>query len=274
MNRLTKSMEQQWMDNGYLHLKNVIPKDEAAGCLEAANEVIARYEKDKPQVRDKGVYTIIQALEHTGGIDGLMDHPNLFGIILDLMGPYLQIMGSQIYVRYPNDTGENLSGWHTDAGRSLAQIRVTPDSLPLNFKIQFFLTDIPEENHANFCVVPGSHRRPVPEGGFPRGQTPAGAVQLIAEAGDCAIFPNTLWHAVAANESDVVRRSVTFRYGQMWCRAYDYEKCPEEVLARMTPRRRRLMGDMGENYTATDYFKPNDQIEVIMDGLDFECPHV
>ena len=32
----------------------------------------------------------------------------------------------------------------------------------------------------------------------------------------------------------------------MWCRPYDYEKCPEEVLSRMTPRRRRLMGDMGE----------------------------
>ena len=82
---------------------------------------------------------------------------------------------------------------------------------------------------------------------------------------------------MAPNLSDTVRRSITFRYGQMWCRAYDYEKCPEKVLARMTPRRRRLMGDMGdmgENYTATDYFKPKDQIEIIMDGLDFECPHV
>ncbi|MGA1195320.1 MAG: phytanoyl-CoA dioxygenase family protein [Candidatus Latescibacterota bacterium] len=274
MNRLTKSMQKQWMDDGYLHLKQVIPKAEVASCLAAANEVIARYEKDKPQVREKGVYTIIQALEHTSGIDCLMDHPNLFGIILDLMGPYLQIMGSQVYVRYPSEKKDNLLGWHTDAGRSLGQIRVTPDSLPLNFKIQFFLTDIPEENHANFCVVPGSHRRPVPEGGLPRDETPAGALQLIAEAGDCAIFPNTLWHAVAPNHSDVVRRSVTFRYGQMWCRPYDYEKCPEEVLARMTPRRRRLMGDMGEKYTATDYFKPHDQIDVIMDGLDFECPHV
>ncbi len=272
MNRLSKSMRQQWQEQGYLHIKNAIPKGEAAGYLASANDAIARYEAENPHAREKGVYTIIQTLFRTDGIDGLMDHPNLFGIILDLMGPYLQIMGSQIYVRYPNDKDDHLIGWHTDAGRSLAQIRVTPDSLPLNFKIQFFLTDILDENCANFCLVPGSHRRAMPN--LPRRETPPGAIQLIAEAGDCAIFPNTLWHAVAPNHSDVVRRSITFRYGQMWCRPYDYETCPKGVLARMTPRRRRLMGDMGANYTATDYFKPHDQIAVMMDGLDFKCSNV
>ena len=51
------------------------------------------------------------------------------------------------------------------------------------------------------------------------------------------------------------------------------------MLQRMTPRRRRLMGDMGpdalqngENQ-ATDYFKPVDQIETMMEGYEFECPH-
>jgi len=156
MNHLSKSMRQQWQEQGYLHLKNVIPKDEAAEYLDAANEVIAKYEAKYPQVLEKGVYTIIQTLFRTNRIDGLMDHPNLFGVILDLMGPYIQIMGSQIYVRYPNDKSDNLIGWHTDAGRSLAQIRVTPDSLPLNFKIQFFLTDIPHENCANFCLCPAA----------------------------------------------------------------------------------------------------------------------
>jgi hypothetical protein len=271
MNRLSKSMLQQWLAEGYLHIKNAISKEDAANCLEAANGVIERFEAENPELREKGGYPIMQTLFRTEGFDGLMDHPNLFGIVLDLMGPYLRIMGSEIYVRYPEG---KMPGWHTDAGRSLAQVLVAPDSLPLNFKIQFFLTDIPEEYHANFCVVPGTHRQPTPEGGFSRKESPPGAVQLIAEAGDCAIFPNTLWHSVAPNKSGTVRRSVTFRYGQMWCRPFDYEKCPEEVLARMTARRRRLMGDMGKNYTATDYFKPKDQIEVIMEGLDFECPHV
>ena len=79
---------------------------------------------------------------------------------------------------------------------------------------------------------------------------------------------------MAPNHSENVRRSFTLRYGQMWTRPFDYEKCPTEILARMTPRRRRMMGDLGANYTATDYFKPKDQIEVITDGLEFKCPHV
>ncbi len=274
VNRLTKSQRQHWQEQGYLHLKQILPRTEAQGYLEAANTVIERYEKETPDIRQKGVYTIIRTLERTAGLDPLMDHPNLFPVILDLMGPYLQIMGSQIYIRYPNDKQDNLIGWHTDAGPSLRQIRVDRTSLPLNFKIQFFLTDIPAENCANFCLVPGSHRREFLQERPSRGGNPPGAIQLIAEAGDCAIFPNTLWHAVAPNHLDTVRRSVTFRYGQMWCRPYDYETCPPDVLARMTPRRRRLMGDMGEGYTPTDYFKPKDQIEVIMDGLDFECPNV
>ena len=32
----------------------------------------------------------------------------------------------------------------------------------------------------------------------------------------------------------------------------------------MTPRRRRLFGDMGADYHPTDYFKPKDQLEVIL----------
>jgi len=64
----------------------------------------------------------------------------------------------------------------------------------------------------------------------------------------------------------------------MWSRPYDYQICPPSVLDRLSPRRRRLLGDMGDNQQngenqATDYFKPKDQIEVMMEGLDFECPH-
>lgn len=274
INRLTNFQRQQWQKHGYLHLKEVIPRTEIRDYLESANTVIELYERKTPYIREKGFYTIIRALERTNGLDPLMDHPNLFPIILDLMGPYLQIMGSQIYIRYPNNKKGNPIGWHTDAGPSLRQIHVDPTGLPLNFKIQFFLTDIPDENCGNFFLVPSSHRREFPKEGSPRGKNPYGAIQLISKAGDCVIFPNTLWHAVAPNHIDTVRRSVTFRYGQMWCRPYDYETCPTDVLNRMTPRRRRLMGDLGKNYTPTDYFKPKNQIDIIMSGLDFECPHV
>lgn len=172
-----------------------------------------------------------------------------------------------------------LSQWHTDAGPSLGQIHVTEDSLPINLKVQFFLTDIPTEDSANFCVVPGSHRMVLTPPGERGPGWPVGDMQLLVRAGDVAIFPNTLWHGVASNQQvDNLRRSLTFRYGQMWSRPYDYQVCPPSVIDRLSPRRRRLLGDMGSNQQngenqATDYFKPKDQIEVMMEGLDFPCPH-
>jgi hypothetical protein len=197
MDRLSESMRQQWQEQGYLHLKNAIPKDEITRYLAAADKLVARHETEKPESRDTGSYVISQTLFKTAGLDPLIDHSNVLGVILDLMGPYLSVLGSEIYVRHP---GDEPHGWHIDAGRSLGQIRVTPESLPINFKIQFFLTDIPTEDHANFCLVPGSHLRPMPRGekrkprsnwGIGR-DAPDGAIQMIAEAGDCAVFPNTL----------------------------------------------------------------------------------
>ena len=39
-------------------------------------------------------------------------------------------------------------------------------------------------------------------------------------------------------------------------------------MERMTLWQRRLMGDMGLEYTATSYFKPHDQPETMLAGLD------
>ena len=107
-------------------------------------------------------------------------------------------------------------------------------------------------------LVPGSHQEPFPSVSLEKEAFPEEAVQVLAEAGDAVIFPWAQWHAVGPNKTDRIRKSVTFRYGQMWCRPYDYERLPLHVLARITPRRRRLFGDMGENYHPTDYYKPKD----------------
>ncbi len=56
----------------------------------------------------------------------------------------------------PSDA-EALMGFHTDAGPSLQRIHPHSDSLPLQFKIQFFLTDLSEPDQANFMCGPGSH---------------------------------------------------------------------------------------------------------------------
>ena len=99
---------------------------------------------------------------------------------------------------------------------SLQRIHPHPDSLPLQFKIQFFLTDLTEPNQGNFMCVPGSHRVAFPENGFQKGTYPEGAIQVLAEAGDAVIFPMGIVARCGPNQTERIRKSVTFRYGQMW----------------------------------------------------------
>lgn len=262
---LSEIQQKHWQEEGYLLLKQVLSPAEIETILNAVDMVIEEYVQQTPNLQEsrlgKGAFTIIRAIERTNVLDPLTDHPNTFGTILSLMGPYLQIMGTQIYVRHP-DT-EALMGFHTDAGPSMQRIHPHTDSLPLQFKIQFFLTDLSEPDQANFMCVPSSHKKRFPDKRLEKGTYPEGAVQVLAEAGDAVIFPWALWHGVGPNRTKRIRKSVTFRYGQMWCRPYDYDSLPLEVLDRMTPRRRRLFGDMGENPHPTDYYKPKDQIEII-----------
>ncbi|RKU25156.1 hypothetical protein C6497_16545 [Candidatus Poribacteria bacterium] len=262
---LTEDQKKQWHEEGYLILRQVLTSKEIEEVLTAVDEVIESYVQQSPNLQGNrfgaGAFTIIRAIERTHTLDPLTDHPNTFGTILSLMGPYLQIMGTQIYVRHPDK--EQLMGFHTDAGPSLQRIHPHPNSLPLQFKIQFFLTDLTDKNSANFMCVPGSHKRPFSEYNSVNGKYPEGAIQVIAKAGDAVIFPWALWHGVGPNHTDTIRKSVTFRYGQMWSRPYDYDSLPDDVLSRMTPRRKRLFGFMGEDFHPTDYFKPKDQIEII-----------
>ena len=262
MTHLTETQQQQWQEQGFLLLKQVLKPDEIETLLTAVDKVIETYLQKTPKMKGgTGAYTIIRAIEQTAALDMLTDHPRAFGTILALMGPYLQIMGTQIYVRHPEQ--DALMAFHTDAGPSLQRIHPHPESLPLQFKVQFFLTDLSAPNQGNFMCVPGSHKHPFPENAFAKGTYPDGAMQVLAAAGDAVIFPWALWHGVGPNRTERIRKSVTFRYGQMWCRPYDYDTLPPDVLARMTPRRQRLFGELGENPHPTDYYKPQDQLEVI-----------
>jgi hypothetical protein len=165
---LTDVQQKEWQKEGFLIIKNVLSPAEIETLLTGVDSVIETYVQETPSLQGsrfgKGAYTIIRAIEYTDALDPLTDHPHIFGTILSLIGPYLQIMGTQIYVRHPDV--DALIGFHTDAGPSLQRIHPHPDSLPLQFKIQFFLTDLTEPDQGNFMCVPGSHKVPFPENGF------------------------------------------------------------------------------------------------------------
>lgn len=100
---------------------------------------------------------------------------------------------------------------------------------------------------------------------WPTPHTP-GAVQLTGKAGDCCLFPHSLWHGPTSNSSGRARKTLLYNYCQMFVRWYDFE-LTAEVKEKCTPRQRRLPGDLGHDFRPGSYFyAPEDRIEVIYQG--------
>jgi ectoine hydroxylase-related dioxygenase (phytanoyl-CoA dioxygenase family) len=268
-----------WEEHGYLLLPRVLSPVETTRLLGKVDAILESYDKAQlfSQQRAPGsgdaqreelqAFKIACAITETDALDSLTDHPATFHWLLTLLGPYLQILGTEIFVRRPGAGAEPLVEWHADGGPAMSGFLPSSGHPLLQMKVQFFLTDISDFDSGNFMLVPGSHRTPFPINEPPSASPPAGAVQLRVRAGDALLFPWSLWHAVAPNRSGRARKSVTLRYGPMWSRPYDYERLPPEVLARMTPRRRRLFGDMGDGAHPSSYFYPDpqEQLQLMLD---------
>jgi ectoine hydroxylase-related dioxygenase (phytanoyl-CoA dioxygenase family) len=267
---ISAARRKHWDRHGYLLIEQALSPAEVASLLAAVDAVLAA--KPDGAFVSQGsaaAFKIIQAVSETDALDPLTDHPAVFPILLALLGPWLQILGSEIFVRTPGEGDEPLVTWHTDGGPTLGSFLPRRGNPVLQMKAQFFLTDLSESGSGNFMLVPGSHRTILPPDRIESREMPDGAIQLHARAGDVLLFPWSLWHAVAPNHSGRIRKSITFRYGQLWSRPYDYEHLAADVLARMTPRRRRLFGDLGPNADPVSYFYPNEEehLRLMTDGL-------
>lgn len=267
---LSAEDEVAWNRDGFLILRCVLSHEETSSICNAIDELAERH-AGSGNAKVLGLtgnprdLKLRQAIEQTDALDRLLDHPMSFGRILSLMGPYLAVLGTELLMRQPHDAP--LLRIHTDGGPSMQNILPVEGNLPLQFKVQYFLTDVSTENSGNLIVVPGSHRLPLdPNGVSHEEAVERGAIQVLARAGDAIIFPWTIWHGVAPNRSGRVRKTALMRYGQLWCRSVDYISPSSATLGRLTLRQRRLLGDLGPDPHPSDYYRPSDrdQLRIIL----------
>lgn len=248
------------MRDGYLHIKHAVSRAEVAALDEEVDRLFQRRGADPLQKPE-----LVSIIE-TAPFLRLVDHPGLFPILLELLGPYIQLGVNSVFVRVPNP---NYKGFvHTDGGPALKHIRTTPDSRPLQVKFQLYLTDVSQPNSGNFLIFPGSHLRPFPETGPLPTPADPGTLQFVVEAGDAVFFPHSLWHGSAPNISGAgqTRKSIVYGYNQMFFRTYDNVTLPPELWEQATPRQKRLLGDLGRPWRPGLYFyPPEDQVQ-IMEG--------
>jgi len=276
MQELTEQQRVQWVEDGYLVIEGALGQDE-----------VSLFHEDLERVRlEPGWEPSDVALGHYGWADhaantrrggfmdrrdllsygqhfiDLVDRPSVFDLIVDLMGPHLMLSMTQAIVRPSTD---KFAGYtHTDGGEGLREIRVTSDSRPIAMKAMYLLTDVDEDDDGAFTVFPGSHQRELPwRADEPPHPYAPGAKHLHGKAGDCYLFSHALWHGPAANRAGKSRYCLLYNYCQMFVRSYDHELTPE-VDGALSPRQRRLLGDLGHSFRPGSYFYvPEDQEAVI-----------
>lgn len=260
-------------EQGYLLIRRLLDPAEVATTLAAVQRALAGGAETiawHPSFTDRPhTVRIRDAISQCPELAAVLDHPRLVGPLASLLGTCVQILGTEIFLRSCLD--RPLEDWHTDGGESLQRILLAPGSRSLQLKCQVFLTDVSEPDSGNFLLIPGSHRR-LPEptstcyldesAGLLGGDLSDDVVTVLAEPGDALLFPYSLWHAVGPNLRRP-RTTLIFRYGQLWHRPNDYLRQPPQVLAPMSPRLRRMFGDLGEDPHPLDFYKPQDQAAIM-----------
>lgn len=252
---------------GFVHLRGVLNCGEIARATALIDDLVRRLASPEVALQfreSEHTLRIRNVLVEEPGLAFLVDHHGTLPVLLELLGPYLTLIASEVFVR--SMTEKPMVRFHTDGGPGMQQIAVDPAGRALCLKVQFFLTDVSTADSANFMAVVGSHRlRPaicdpncwVEEANsyLDVDQMPPGGMQIIAQAGDAIVFPHSLWHGVAPNRSGRIRKSVILRYGHMWQRPFDHAEYPACLLNGLTELQRRLLGDLGQNARPKDYYK-------------------
>jgi hypothetical protein len=111
------------------------------------------------------------------------------------------------------------------------------------------LTDI-GPGDGGTLIIPGSHKSNLPhpyaawsdeKGGMKRADDLEGVVEVHLKAGDAILFVDALCHGASSRTNPGERRAVVYRYGVSWgATRYGYRYSPE-LLARLTPERRKIL---------------------------------
>jgi ectoine hydroxylase-related dioxygenase (phytanoyl-CoA dioxygenase family) len=259
--RLTEEQRRDFEEKGYVLLEDFFEPEEYGRLLEAIDEVRDRYDREKG-VPPETPFAVRNALtKHEAFLD-LVDHPGMLPLVVDVIGWNIQIRTTHLDYRppYPKElvagelgTGEGADHaagyrnlvWHPDlAGPYLFEAPSLDGRLPfMEIKVGYYLSDLTEPNSGELYVVPGSHRRKPQELRDMEHRVPEDqALPLRVRANTALLWRTALWHCVAPNLSDKVRKAFYVGYHYRWLRPTDYDHQDPALIARSSPIRRQLLG--------------------------------
>ena len=244
----------------------------------------ARHESAMPDVMNRmAVFSPANQLSHARCTQRLLTCPAVFPKVVDILGWNISVYHAHANLSPPRLAGDVIRdgqfrplagldasvssrpppgeeptyGFHQDTGRvnkELERPGLTPGAWVgprLSVKAVFYLTDVSEEA-APTWIVPGSHLQTQAEfaATLPhtqRGQ-PAGAVPVLANAGDVLLFDRRLRHTASPNWSaSETRKGFFVGFAYRWLRPKDPMYTADILPQVQCAVTRQLLGDSWSN---------------------------
>jgi hypothetical protein len=251
---------QTFMDEGMLVVENALSDAEVDAYVDAVDRVSGADPKYDPSK----FYGPGNVVERDPELTALIDHERHVGFAYDIYGELLKLHISQLFVR-PHDGSHN--AWHPDGARTVPYGVFAP-ALPMQIKISYWLTDLPEPRMGNFVYMPGSHKSQEMDA-YTTHESVSGERILCCKRGTMTMMHCGTWHRVEPNESDTVRKNIFLAYCPSWVCEADRHQSSPEWLATLNREQRIIMRSYTHGYDRTK--PPADDFPLFLDrdtGLD------
>jgi phytanoyl-CoA hydroxylase len=230
----------QFENQGFVHLPGVIPPDLVARVKKAFDASAEAYQaRSNGAVAARGYFDIPNILDEHDCFVDLVDLPTMVTILLEAVGPDLQLNHTHARVFPPGKT--HTAPWHSDLvdvlGVDLAH------SIRFFVKVHYFFEDL-EPNQGCLAFLPGTHRLP-PD--HPRPviddieHSPA-VRKIVPRAGDAVLFNTHVLHMALDNTSPKTRKSLIYAYSHFWLKNYANAVPTDLERLATTPLRKQLFG--------------------------------
>ena len=258
---MTPQQRHAFDEDGFIILENLLTTAESNRLSAAADEVVARIQKEKSLPRETHFQVRNALAQHDAFLD-LIDHPRILPLVIDAIGWNIQIRTTHLDYRppYPDDleagavgsgkgadseAGYRNTAWHPDlASPEIFQAPSLDGRLPfMEIKVFYPLFDMTESGCGNLWLSPGSHlRTPAELRDMDREVPPDQALELKLPAGSAVVWRTAVWHCVGPNQSPNTRKIMHVGYHYRWLRPGDYIQQDSALLARCSAIRQQLLG--------------------------------
>jgi hypothetical protein len=234
-------------NQGFLHMPGAIPprlvRALRAAFDEAAAEQFERWRADAAAGRaDRAFFDVPNVLDRGDCFVDLVDLPTVFPVLLDAVGPEIQLYHTHARVFPPGKTFT--APWHSDLANVVGiDLAHSPHFF---VKVHFYFEDL-RPDQGCLAFLPGTHRLPA---GYPRpaidadGHSPA-AVRIVPQAGDAVLFNTHVLHMALDNTSPLPRKSLIYAYSHTWVKNYA-NAIPTDLERYATTHLRRQLFGMEE----------------------------